>query len=178
MNAIHTDIIDPRHFRQVLGNYPTGVVAITARGEDGSPLVMIIGSFVSISLDPPLVGFFVDLNSRSQALIRATGRFCVNILAAEQEALCRQIAGGKPERLAGIDWGQSAHGNPVIDGVIATIDCDISQSVALGDHDLVVGQVRHLQIRSQKTPLLFFRGEFGDYFSTAARLLDRLLEWQ
>lgn len=178
MNHMQSHTISPRDFRRVLGNFPTGVVAITTRGQDGQPIAMVIGSFVSISLDPPLVGFFVDQKSRSQALIRNTGRFCVNILAAEQEALCRQISRPAADRFAGIDWQESAAGNPVIGGVIATIDCDITQAVSLGDHDLVVGHVIAMETRSQKTPLLFFRGEFGDYFSTAARLLDRLLDWQ
>ena len=72
--------IDPRHFRSVLGCYPTGVCVVTA-SHDGARHAMVVGSFTSISLDPPLVGFFPDKKSSSWPQIAATGRFCASVSA-------------------------------------------------------------------------------------------------
>lgn len=72
---------DAARFRLILGHYPTGVCAITATQADRSPVAMIVGSFTSVSLDPPLVAFFPDKVSSSWPKIEACGGFCVNVLA-------------------------------------------------------------------------------------------------
>ncbi|HEY2100013.1 MAG TPA: flavin reductase family protein, partial [Pseudonocardia sp.] len=72
--------IDAQRFRQVLGSYPTGVTVITAIAEDGSPAGMAVGSFTSVSLDPPLVAFLPDRSSTSFPKIRTARSFCVNVL--------------------------------------------------------------------------------------------------
>ncbi|MFM6931786.1 MAG: flavin reductase family protein, partial [Novosphingobium sp.] len=76
--------IDPAVFRRVLGNYPTGVTVVTAMGEDGQPIGMVVGTFTSVSLDPPLVGFLPDKRSSSWPQIEKAGHFCVNVLARDQ----------------------------------------------------------------------------------------------
>ena len=85
-------VIDPGSFRGVLGNFPTGVAVITGLDPDGAPGGLAVGSFSSASLDPPLVAFFPDRSSSSWPRIAATGRFCVNILGFDQEAVCRAFA--------------------------------------------------------------------------------------
>lgn len=166
--------IDPLRFRRVLGNLPTGVVTITTRSADGTPRAMVVGSFTSVSLDPPLVSFLADNRSSTLPKLVAAGRYCANILAGDQEELCRGIARKGVDRFAGLDWEPSALGNPIIAGIVAWVDCVIAEVLVLGDHTLVVGRVRDLAVSSDKTPLLFFRGGYGDYFSTTALLLDRL----
>ncbi|MFI6407519.1 flavin reductase family protein [Streptomyces sp. NPDC050548] len=171
------DPVDRGRFREVLGNFPTSVVAITAQGPGERPEGMIVGSFTSVSLDPPLVAFLADRSSSTFPKIRNAGRYCVNALAADQEAVCRLMAAKDADRFEGIDWQSSPLGNPVLEGVVAWVDCVIEEVVELGDHYLAVGRVRDLGIRSAKTPLLFFRGGYGDYFSTTALVLDRLVGW-
>jgi len=78
------DSFDSKEFRQVLGHFPTGVVIISGLDGAGKPQGLTIGSFSSISLDPPLVGFFPGLNSKSWPAIAESGFFCVNVLAASQ----------------------------------------------------------------------------------------------
>ena len=78
------DTIDRDRYRKVLGRYPTGVTLVTSTGADG-PVGMIIGSFVSVSLDPPLIGFLPGKGSRTWPLIEPTGVFCVNVLAENQQ---------------------------------------------------------------------------------------------
>lgn len=156
--------IDPIHFREVLGQYPTGVVVLTAIGADGAPVGMTVGSFTSVSLDPPLVAFLPDKASSSWKALREAGpSFCVNVLGAHQEDVCRAIAMRKVDKFDGIDWTPSAAGNPVIDGTVAYIDCVVQDVHDGGDHDIVVGRVMDLDVRSSAYPLLFFRGGYGSF---------------
>ena len=171
-----TDAVEGRNFREVLGHFPTSVVAITTTDADRQPRGMIVGTFMSVSLEPPLVSFLVDGSSNTLRTIRTAGRFCANALAGNQERLSRQMAGG-PHRFQGAAWQESPLGNPVLDGIVAWVDCTVEKIVELGDHQLVVGRVRTLRVESMKTPLLFFRGGYGDYLSSATALLDRLVGW-
>ena len=80
-----TVAITPARFRQVLGHLPTGVVVVTAIDDEG-PTGLAVGTFTSVSLDPPLVGFLPAASSTSFPRIRAAGSFCANVLAAGQQA--------------------------------------------------------------------------------------------
>lgn len=155
--------IDPNWFRKVLGQYPTGVCAVTSASTEDSPVGMTVGSFTSVSLDPPLVAFFPDKGSTSWPKIQASGRFCVNILSDEQESVCRQIASRNPHKMNAIAHRFSPNGNPVIDSVVAWIDCEIASVYEAGDHFIVLGLVLHLQIENPSLPLLFFRGGYGRF---------------
>ncbi|MGW5715201.1 flavin reductase family protein [Amycolatopsis sp. NPDC003865] len=168
---------DGRQFRDVLGNLPTAVVAVTATEPDGRPAGMVVGTFHSVSLDPPLVSFLAARSSRTLPRIRAAGRYCANVLAADQEAVCRQMAVSGTAKFDTVSWAPSPLGNPVLDGIVAWVDCTIEQEVELGDHFLLVGRVHDLHVESPKTPLLFFRGGYGDYFSATSLVLDRLVGW-
>ncbi|MGW2048913.1 flavin reductase family protein [Streptomyces sp. NPDC001858] len=174
----HAHVIDGRRFREVLGNFPTSVVAITTVDGEARPHGMVVGTFTSVSLDPPLVSFLADRSSTTLRTIRAAGRFCANALAGNQERLSRQLATGPAgQRFEGAAWSASALGTPVLDGVVAWVDCTVEQSVEIGDHLLVVGRVHDLRVESLKTPLLFFRGGYGDYLASATLVLDRLVGW-
>jgi flavin reductase (DIM6/NTAB) family NADH-FMN oxidoreductase RutF len=172
------DVIEGRRFRDVLGHFPTSVVAITTTDAEEHPHGMVVGTFTSVSLDPPLVSFLADSSSATLRTITAAGRFCANALAGGQERLSRQLA-TRPagQRFDGARWRPSPLGSPVLDDIVAWVDCTVDQLVEIGDHMLVVGRVHDLHIESLRTPLLFFRGGYGDYLSSAAVLLDRLVGW-
>lgn len=156
--------IDPENFRQVLGQYPTGVVVVSARTHDGTAVGMTVGSFTSVSLDPPLVAFLPKRDSSSWKALREAGHnFCVNILGAEQEDICRKIATRKEDKFADTDWWVSGLGNPVIDNAVAYIDCSIETIHEAGDHDIVIGRVQTLNTQTNAYPLLFFRGGYGSF---------------
>ena len=90
--------IEGSHFRTVLGHFPTGVAVVTGITSDGKPAGLAVGSFSSVSLDPPLVAFMPDRSSTSWPRFRESGSFCVNILGSDQESVCRAFAarGGSP----------------------------------------------------------------------------------
>lgn len=121
---------------------------------------MTIGSFVSVSLDPPLVGFFIGVSSRSWAAMAPTGRFCVNVLAAGQDDLCWRFAKEGDDKFAGIDWSSSDRGNPVLAGCAAHIECTLESATPAGDHAFVLGRVVDLSATAGiDSGLVFFRGK-------------------
>lgn len=154
---------DGARFRQVLGHYPTGVVVVTAVDPDGVAAGMAVGSFTSVSLDPPLVAFFPDKTSTSWPRIQAAGRFCANILGSDQEAVCRTFAVKGGDKFAELSWHPARSGAPILDGVVAWIDCDIDSVQEAGDHYLVIGRVRTLDVADPSLPLLFFQGGYGRF---------------
>jgi flavin reductase (DIM6/NTAB) family NADH-FMN oxidoreductase RutF len=153
---------DPDVFRHVLGHYPTGVTVVTARTPDGTPIGMVIGSFTSVSLDPPLVAFFPGRSSTTWPPIMTGGAFCVNVLAAGQERLCRDVSAKAPDVFDRHPWRGAASGSPVLAGVVAWIDCDITDVRTVGDHYFVLGQVRELGVeKTGAAPLVFSRGRLA-----------------
>jgi len=158
-----TDIqFDARAFRDVLGAYPTGVCVVTARNAEGRRFGLVVGSFTSISLDPPLVGFFPDKRSQTWPAIEQTGRFCVNVLGSHQLDLCRRFSARGDDKFGDLAHGASPAGQPLLDDALAWIDCSIERVVEIGDHWLVVGAVEALGTQGDRGPLLFFRGGYHD----------------
>lgn len=156
-----TMTIEPARFRQILGHYPTGVCAITAMGDGGKPVAMVVGTFTSVSLDPPLVAFFPGKNSTSWPQIEATGRFCVNVLAKDQGAICRVLSSKAEDKFAGIPYRLSEHGTPILEGVVAWIACDLQAVHEAGDHYIALGHVRALEIENPHSPMIFHCGGYG-----------------
>lgn len=158
-----TKEFDSAYFRSVLGHVPTSVVVVTGVNNAGQPFGITIGSFTSVSLDPPLVGFFPGTSSRSWASIRESGRFCVNVLAGSQDELCWTFAKEGDDKFANISWTPSQGGSPVLPGVIASIDCAIESETPAGDHVFVLGRVEALDhIDDATDAMIFFRGKVNN----------------
>jgi 3-hydroxy-9,10-secoandrosta-1,3,5(10)-triene-9,17-dione monooxygenase reductase component len=153
---------DSAKYRQVLGHFPTGVTVITAMAGN-KPAGLAVGSFASLSLEPPQVLFCASHTSATWPKIRDAGSFCVNILAEDQEDVCRVFASKASDKFAEIGWKHSGTGCPLIEGVLAYIDCQVETIVASGDHDVVVGAVKDLEVMHEGGPLLFFRGGYGRF---------------
>jgi flavin reductase (DIM6/NTAB) family NADH-FMN oxidoreductase RutF len=147
-------------FRRILGHYPTGVTVVTAATPVG-PVGLSVGSFTSVSLDPPLVGFLPAMSSRSWLLIRDVGAFCVNVLGEDQEELARNFGTAGADRFDGRPWSPAPHSAaPILDGVLAWIDCELAGVSEAGDHHFVLGRVLGLGASDRGTPLVFFRGTY------------------
>lgn len=151
---------DSARFRQVLGHFPTGVTVVTGLSASGEPGGLTIGSFCSVSLEPPLVGFLPAVKSRSWADIQPSGSFCVNILGADQADLCWRFAKESEGRFEGIDWRKAPSGSPILPGVIGWIDCRTEQVIEMGDHWFVLGAVQALHCEDGVADAMtFFRGK-------------------
>ena len=165
--------IDAGQYRQVLGQYPTGVCVVTSLDAHGAPVGMVVGSFTSVSLDPPLVGFFPDRGSSSWRRLSESDRFCVNILSADQENICRKLASKDADKFTAITYRSSPLGSPIIDGVVAWIDCQLHSLSEAGDHLVVFGEVKGLEVADGGLPLLFFQGGYGRFAPSSLAASDR-----
>ena len=154
---------DAAQFRTVLGHFASGVVIVTGATADG-PGGFTCQSFTSVSLDPPLVAIFPGKSSTSWPGIAESGAFCANVLTEQQEALCRAFAVSGGDKFAGVGWTTAATRSPVLNDVLAWIDCGIEAVHDAGDHFLVLGRVREMGY-SNGRPLLFYRGGFGGFTS-------------
>lgn len=135
--------IEKDFFRQVMGQFTTGVTVVTTRSHEGLA-GLTVNSFTSVSLDPPLVLICVDLFSTALPFIRASGNFAVNILTSEQEALSRCFATTSEERyehFCRASYHVAATGSPILDGALAFIDSRIVAEYPGGDHVIFLGQV-------------------------------------
>lgn len=156
--------IDPVRFREVLACFPTGVVVVTAL-VGATPIGMVVGSFTSVSLDPPLVAYLPSKNSKSYARLKDSTKFCINVLSVQQEALCRRFASHSDDKFDGVDWAISIGGSPALAAAAAWIDCTLETIVDAGDHDIVIGRVEALSASETENPLLFFQGGYGGFRS-------------
>lgn len=153
-----------RRFRDVLSCFASGITVVTTMSDD-VPVGMTCQSFSSVSLDPALITFIPAKTSRAWPLIQRSGRFCINILAADQEHVSAQMATKGADKFAGIDWTPAeATGSPVITGALAHLDCTIHAVYEGGDHYVVIGKVEHLAAADADAaatePLLYFKGRY------------------
>jgi flavin reductase (DIM6/NTAB) family NADH-FMN oxidoreductase RutF len=149
-------------FRQVMGHLPTGVTIVAGYDADGA-IGMAANSVTSVSLDPPLVLFCPAKSSRTWPLIRASGMFCVNVMAGHHEAATRRFSLRGIDRFEGIDYTEKPCG-PALTDAVAWIECTIQDEHEAGDHTIVVAQVQRLETSSSEArPLVFFRGAYGTF---------------
>ncbi|MCR2808414.1 MULTISPECIES: flavin reductase family protein [unclassified Microbacterium] len=158
-----TTVTDPQRLRDVLGNYPTGVSVITGLAPDGQALAMVVGTFTSVSLDPPLVAFLPMKSSSTFAELRDQDSFVVNIVAHDQEELVRRLARSDRTKMDAEAWDRTEWGNPVLRDVVATVECARHSILEAGDHYIVLGLVENLRTLRPTTPLVFFRGGYGEF---------------
>ena len=155
--------LDSRMFRNTLGQFCTGVVIVTGcNGEE--PAGLAAQSFTSLSLEPPLVAVCPAKSSNSWPKIRASGKYCINILASNQKAVCDVFAKTGIDKFASFDWRRGVSGSPLIAGVLGYVDCEIEAEHDAGDHTIAVGRVVDAAILdATRAPLLFFRGAYGQF---------------
>ena len=148
-------------FRRVLGHLPTGACVVAGLDTHGRPAGLAVGSFTSVSLDPPLVSFLVATTSTTWPEIRAWGGVSVSVLSYDQQDLCRSFAVSGGDKFANVGWTPAPRtGSPRVAGAHAWVDIELKHEVVLGDHVLVVGQTLALVTSGSSSPLLFYRGGY------------------
>ncbi|MGO4596284.1 flavin reductase [Terrabacter sp. 2RAF25] len=163
--TVQSQALDPAHYREVMGHYPTGVAVVTATSADGEPLGMVVGTFTAVSLDPPLVAFMPTTTSGTFALMRDADAYCINVLAHDQLELCRTMAVPRPGKFDEVSWHLSDHGAPALDDAVARIHCRTHDVITAGDHYIVLCEVEGMEVSRPVTPLLFFQGGYGGFSS-------------
>jgi len=157
---------DAAHFRSVFGHVPTAVTVVAGLDESGAPVGLTIGSFASVSLAPPLAGFFVATSSSSWSRMAGRGSFCASVLTSAQDELCwrfaRDPAPGTDSRFDGVAWSESPAGLPIIDGACAWIECAVESEAPAGDHRFVLARVTALESMPHAGgAMVFYRGRTG-----------------
>ncbi|HVB93669.1 MAG TPA: flavin reductase family protein [Acidimicrobiales bacterium] len=154
-DATHAVTFDTAMFKEAVGRFVTGVTVVTAL-EDEEPVGFTCQSFVSLSLDPPLVALAPAKSSTSWPRIAKAGSFCVNVLGDHQQEVCRKFAVSGGDKFAGVSWHRATGGAPIIDGSLAWVNCGLELIHDAGDHELVIGRVLDLGL-GEGSPLLFYK---------------------
>jgi len=145
--------LDERSLRAAFGRFATGVAFVTTE-VDGTPQGLIVSSFAAVSLQPPLVLFCPSRDSITWQRMRHAGRFAIHVLGARHGGFARRAAPPGADRFAEPN---------VLRDALASIECDLEAEHAAGDHWIVVGRVRELQLSSDAQPLVYFAGHFGGF---------------
>jgi flavin reductase len=152
-----------KEFRSALGSFATGVTVVTTRGEEHA-YGMTANAFSSVSLDPPLVLVCVMTGAEGAEHIRSNRCFAVNVLAADQEPISRFFSSKDRPRgrdaFADVPHRIEASGSPILDGVVAFLDCRLHVTLQAGDHDIFIGEVLALGVSDGIQPLLFAAGGY------------------
>src|SRR5580658_3537627 len=153
---------DPPEFRRAMARWPTGVSIVTTRA-DGQDSGLTVNAFLSITLRPPLVLVSLTKDAASTPLIDRSGRFVVNLLAADQRALSERFALAVPseEKFHDVPMHRGLGEVPLLDGALVHLECRVRSAEDLEDHRLFVGVVERLGGLRDAPPLLFYRSQYG-----------------
>lgn len=151
--------IDAMELRRALGTFATGVAVVTTMDEDGAPRGFTANSFTSVSLDPPLILICVAKTAASRPVFESAESYAVNILCEDQKAISASFASRGVDRFGAVAWGPRATGAPVLEGVVAWLDCRMHQVVDAGDHVILIGRVVAFDYTGS-SPLGFCRGAY------------------
>jgi flavin reductase (DIM6/NTAB) family NADH-FMN oxidoreductase RutF len=146
-------------FRAALRHFPAGVTVITTRDDQGQPTGLTASAFTSVSLDPPLVLVCVDHAATAYPALTRHGWFAVNMLGESQTHVSRRFATTAADKFAGIAYREGRAGLPILDDVVAVLECRVVHQYPGGDHTIFVGQVEGASVTGGP-PLLYFRGEY------------------
>ena len=124
---------------------------------------MVVGTFSSVSLDPPLIAFFPASNSKSFKQLRTARTFAVNVLAADQEPLCRQLSTSGADKFDGVRWRPGPLGSPILDGAVSWIECTFERSGKRATTTSSSDASTSLAVERSTLPLLFFQGGYGQF---------------
>src|SRR4051794_10837689 len=155
---------DSDRLRKVMGHFATGVTVVTTL-DAGRPEGITVNALSSVSLDPPLVMVALDRRRFITPTIHRAGRFAVNVLGEDQQELSDCFAGApvSPDRQAfcGATWQPGETGMPLVDGAIATLECEVVDTYSAGDHDLFIARVDAVaNPHHHPMPLLYYRRRY------------------
>jgi flavin reductase (DIM6/NTAB) family NADH-FMN oxidoreductase RutF len=157
-------VIDPVRYRDIMSSFPSGVVVLTAFGEDGRPRGLTVSAFCAVSLDPPLALVCVDRTSNTLPAVQHSGGFTANILGERREALARRMATKLTDKFEGLAWRrpESRTGGPILEeDAAAWAVCALRDTIEAGDHWILIGLVTEGEHRPDLRPLVFTRRVYG-----------------
>ena len=151
------ETVDPAFFREAMSRLASGVTVVTARRGD-ERFGLTASSFVSVSVEPPLVLVCVSRTLQAHDAIVDSGAFAVNILGVHQLEVGRRFAGLTPEtgdRFSGLACAARMTGAPLLTDSLASLDCRLHAAHPGGDHTIFVGAVVDVLLSRDEPPLLY-----------------------
>ena len=156
---------DTSLLRQVFGSFPTGIIAVCARADDG-PVGMAASSFTSVSMDPPLVSVCVQNTSTTWPRLRAATRLGLSVLADGQDHACRTLSAKDGDRFDNLPWSDTDHGAVFVDDAAAVFDCTLHDELPAGDHLIALLHVHAALVHDGALPLVFHASRFRRLLAT------------
>jgi flavin reductase (DIM6/NTAB) family NADH-FMN oxidoreductase RutF len=154
--------IDPQDFRKVMASWPTGVSIITTRTAEGNPIGILCNSLTSISLAKKLLLWTVDHSSSNYQHWVEAKNWAVHFLADDQQDLIERFARkGVPNKYEGLDCAISDAGTPILQGVVARLECQRTETFETYDHTIILGEVVAMTA-SDKKPVIFAYSKFHE----------------
>jgi flavin reductase (DIM6/NTAB) family NADH-FMN oxidoreductase RutF len=150
--------IEQSLFRQVMSRFASGVTVVTTACQ-GQLAGLTVSSFTSLSLNPTLVLICIADYATSKSILVEAGKFAVNMLAEDQECVSRRFASPEAEKFIPDTYVLSERGLPLLNGALATIECDIINAFPGGDHTVFIGEVMTAQVNKGR-PLLYYRSGY------------------
>jgi flavin reductase (DIM6/NTAB) family NADH-FMN oxidoreductase RutF len=149
-------------FKEVFRRWPSGVAVVTSRHE-GVPHGMVVGSFCSLSSEPPLVMVSGGQTSRTREIIDRSGLFAISILSDAQVAIFERFAGFDRafdnDRFAGLTTVEAPSGMPIFPDALAWVDCRVVARHPGEGYTIFVGEVVEAALgeAAEAAPLVYFR---------------------
>lgn len=158
--SILTPPLDTGSLRQAFGYFATGVTIVTVASDAGEVLGITISSFTPISLDPALVAWSIQKRSSALRTVLGANHFAVNVLSEDGRHLSDRFTGRGDRSLTSSEFFTASSGCPVLHAAMVSFECDAHAFYELGDHFMILGKVSSVILRSLKSPLIFFRGQY------------------
>jgi flavin reductase (DIM6/NTAB) family NADH-FMN oxidoreductase RutF len=154
-------VTEGEQLRALMRHVPAGVAVVTVDVE-GERLGLTIGSLVSLSLEPPLVGASISRQAALHELLRRAGGFAVSLLASGQERLAQHFARGVPPIALWHDVAtrEGAAGAPLLAGALGWIECRTWAEYPAGDHTLFVGEALSVELGEPAPPLVYLESSY------------------
>ncbi|MEN9902179.1 MAG: hypothetical protein RL651_843 [Pseudomonadota bacterium] len=150
-----------RDLRVALGRFPTGVAVITALDADGLAIGLTVSSFNTVSLEPPLVVWSLQLSSRHLTTFDTTKRYAINILSQDQAEVSNLFASSLDNAFDAVAWAPGLSGVPLLAGCCAWFEVENFQQLDGGDHRLYLGKVSRFAADPSPVPLVFHDGDYA-----------------
>ena len=151
--------LNPEDFRRTCARFATGIAVATVQGQDGTPYGITVNSFTSVSCSPPLVLVCIDYRSRILPHFRVAGSYGINVLSEEQADISVRFSQRELERFGRDGWHFGTSGVPILDNVLASFECTVTQIIEAGDHAIFLGEVMRTEFR-EGSPLLYFGSSY------------------
>lgn len=156
--------ITGQQLRAAASHFPTGVAIVSTIDDKHQPIGCTVSSFLSVSLDPPIIAVSLGRATSTVEHLVAAGKFGVSVLSASQGGVAQVFASREVdhcERFSGIRWRPGESGVPLLENGLSSLECDVHNVVAAGDHNLVLGLVTSLFSAGWGSPLVHHQGTLG-----------------